>query len=370
MASVRKRPNGKWRARYRDPDGREHARHFDRKADAERWLTKIEHDKLRGEYLDPGAGRVTFAAFAEQWLDAQAFGAKTREGTASHLRAHLLPAFGRMELRHIRPSTVQSWVGAASRDLAASYVRLLLTTLSSVLSAAVEDGLIARNPCRSKAVQAPSVDDRRVVPWTVERVEAVVAAMPARYRATAVVAAGCGLRQGEAFGVRPMDVDFLGRRLHVRQQVKHVTGQGTVVDSPKRGRTRTVPLPGSVAVSLSEHLRCYPPEGDGGLVFTNSDGGPLNRGSFNDRVWRPALRAAGVEPTRDTGFHQLRHHYASVLLASGVSIRALADYLGHEDPGFTLRVYCHLMPADDDRARQAVDAAYDADAVRTDDAAE
>ena len=56
--------------------------------------------------------------------------------------------------------------------------------------------------------------------------------------------------------------------------------------------------------------------------------------------------------------HALRHFFASVLLDAGESIRALADYLGHSDPGFTLRVYTHLMPASEDRALRAVDAAF------------
>jgi integrase len=86
--------------------------------------------------------------------------------------------------------------------------------------------------------------------------------------------------------------------------------------------------------------------------------GPINRGSFNNRIWKPAVAAAGLPTTRENGFHALRHHYASVLLEAGVSIRALAEYLGHEDPGFTLRVYTHLMPASEERARQAVDAAF------------
>lgn len=63
MASVKRRPDGKWRARYRSPDGREHARHFDRKVDAEQWLVSVEHRKLTGEYVDPNAGRVTVEAY-------------------------------------------------------------------------------------------------------------------------------------------------------------------------------------------------------------------------------------------------------------------------------------------------------------------
>lgn len=58
--------------------------------------------------------------------------------------------------------------------------------------------------------------------------------------------------------------------------------------------------------------------------------------------------------------HALRHFYASVQLEAGTSIRALAEYLGHADPGFTLRVCTHLMPSSEDRARQAVDDALEA----------
>ena len=359
MASVTKRdgrPNP-WEVHYRTPDGKSRRRQFPRKVDAQRFAATTEADKVRGAYVDPSAGKVTFGAFAEQWAEALTVDAKTREGIASHLRAHLLPAFGDLELRAIRPSSVQQWMAGASRDLAPSYVRLLLSTLSAILGAAVEDDVIVKNPCRSRAVQAPPLQPARVVPWTVDQVRLAVSALPHRYKATAVVASGCGLRQGETFGLRVCDVDFLRQRVEVRQQAKQVTGQGVVIAPPKRGKTRTVPLPETVAAALAEHLRAFPAERDG-LVFTNTTGAPISRGSFNDRAWKPAVVAAGLEPTRHNGFHALRHHYASVLLDAGVSIRALADYLGHTDPGFTLRVYTHLMPASEDRARQAVDAAF------------
>jgi integrase len=108
-----------------------------------------------------------------------------------------------------------------------------------------------------------------------------------------------------------------------------------------------------------------------GLVFVSREQKPLHRGYYNPRIWKPALRSAGIEPTRKNGMHALRHYYASVLLESGESIRAVADYLGHTDPGFTLRVYTHLMPSSEDRARRAVDAvlASPADQTRTEEAA-
>jgi integrase len=94
-------------------------------------------------------------------------------------------------------------------------------------------------------------------------------------------------------------------------------------------------------------------------VFTSREHKLVNRTYFNRHVWKPALAAAGVAPTRENGMHALRHFYASALLEAGTSIRAVADYLGHQDPGFTLRTYTHLMPSSEDRVRQAIDAVLD-----------
>jgi hypothetical protein len=153
---------------WREASGRQRTRSFARKTDAARFLATVEADLLRGQYLDPSAGKFTFKAFAEQWAAAQTVDAKTAEGIASRLRAHLLPAFGDMELRVIRPSTVHQWLGSASQRLAPGSVRVLLATLSAILGAAAEDGLIVSNPCRARigegagcgAEAGAAVDDR------------------------------------------------------------------------------------------------------------------------------------------------------------------------------------------------------------------
>jgi integrase len=139
----------------------------------------------------------------------------------------------------------------------------------------------------------------------------------------------------------------------VRQQVKLLDGRPTFAP-PKGRKEREVPLADVVAQALAERLRAYPATSDE-LVFTSREHKPLNRHHFNRYVWKPALVTAGIAPTRENGMHALRHHFASVLLDAGESIRALADYLGHSDPGFTLRVYTHLMPTSEARARRAVD---------------
>jgi len=122
--------------------------------------------KLAGAYVDPAAGRITFGAFAEEWLASQTFDPSTHEAVASRLRVHLLPIFGNVELRHIRPSTVQAWLRSRQERAAPRCVRVMLANLSSILGAAVEDGLIPRNPCSSRAVRPPAVEQHKVIPWT------------------------------------------------------------------------------------------------------------------------------------------------------------------------------------------------------------
>jgi len=371
MATIQKREGRAkpYRVRFRDLDGVQRSKSFAKKKEAEAFANTVEADKLRGTYIDPRAGTRPFGDFAGEWLAAQTFDPSTRQAVGIRLRVHILPTFGNLPLSSIRPSTVQAWLRGRQKECAPSTVKVLLANLSAILNAAVADGLLTANPCASSAVRAPKLERRRVVPFTSGEVDRIVRAHPDRYRAVPVVPAGCGLRQGEVFGLAVEDVDFLRQVVHIRRQVKLI-GAKPVFAPPKGGAEREVPLPETVAVTLAEHLRAWPavevtlpwrdidgPAHTARLLFTSRQAGHIDRNHYNPYVWKPALREAGVEPTRDHGMHALRHHYASVLLDGGVSIRALAQYLGHADPGFTLRTYTHLMPDSEDRARSVVDAA-------------
>ena len=356
MASIQRRPDGAWRVRYRDPDGKERSKHFDRKVDAERFRTTVQTDILRGAYIDPNAGRVRFSDFAKTWLAGQTSDISTRQAMEIRVRVHMTPAFGDTDLRNIKPSTVQAWLGELQQQLAPTYVRVLLANLSSLMNAAVDDGLIARNPCSARSVKPPRIPATRVRPWTSEQVLAVITAHPERYAALPLVAAGCGLRQGEVFGLRVEDIDYDKQVLHVRQQVKLLADNKPILTPPKGGKSREVPLPDLVASGLEEHLLVHP-AGKDGLVFTSRERRPMNRNYVNSYIWKKALEKAGMDTGRGNGMHALRHFYASSLLEGGVSIRAVSEYLGHTDPGFTLRIYAHLMPTSDERARHAIAAA-------------
>ncbi|MDX2643110.1 site-specific integrase [Streptomyces sp. PA03-1a] len=381
----------RYRARYVGPDGTEKSKSFPdkQKRKAEQWLAQIEADMARGQYIDPQAGRVTFRQYGERWLDALTTDLVSRAAVEGRLRLHAFPHLGPRPIGSFQPEHVRDWLKQLEGSLpVASYRRLIFDAVSSVLNAAVDDGLLAKNPCRVQSVKAPQPSPSRVRPWSVEQVFGVRAGLPERYQAMADLGGGCGLRQGEIFGVAVEDVSFLTGWLSVRQQVKKVRGT-LVFAPPKRGKLRDVPLDPEVAGALAEHLEGFPPvevtlpwlTPDGPkitkrLVFTGPAGRALWSNGFNDQVWKPALVAAGIiaapergrryPAAREHGMHALRHFYASVLLDAGENIKALSLYLGHSDPGFTLRVYTHLMPSSEERTRKAISAMYRA-AGRTDD---
>ena len=376
MATVsrRERSDGRggvgvtYRVRWRDPAGRQRSRSFAKKAHAERFRSLVSADLVRGEYIDPDAGKVTFVDYATEWLSAQTFDEATAEAVAHRLRLHAFPVLGDKELRRVKPSTVQSWIRGLD-SLAPAYQRVIFANVSTVFAAAVDDELLAKNPCRAASVRRPRVVPRKVVPGRRETVLAVRDALPDRYGLLVTLAAGLGLRQGEVFGLSPEDVDFLRGRVEVRRQVKLFGGNRQVFALPKGRKTRAVPLPESVKDDLGAYLTRFPARSVrlpwstiGGeqhevpLVLSTREKSALNRNYFNTYVWKKALRAVGVPDTRENGCHALRHFYASTLLDAGESIKALSEYLGHADPGFTLRTYTHLMPASDERTRRAVDA--------------
>ncbi|SFG13450.1 tyrosine-type recombinase/integrase [Streptomyces mirabilis] len=364
----------RYRARYIGPDGTERSKSFPdkQKRKAEQWLANIEADMSRGDYVDPDAGKVTFEQYATEWMTTQITDPLTRESVESRLRLHAIPHLGARSMSSFTPSHLRLWLRILEdRGLSAGYRRGIFAHVSTVFTAAVEDRIIRVNPCSARSVRAPRLEPRKVKPWPIRRVMGVREALPERYQALVSVAAGLGLRQGEVFGLAVEDVDFLSGVVHVVRQVKLLHRHRAVFAPPKGGKERDVPLPESVAFALARHLKNFPateitlpwktldgPPATAALLFTGSMGLALDRNRFNDRVWRPALRAVDVETGRDNGMHALRHFYASVLLDAGESIKALSEYLGHHDPGFTLRTYTHLMPSSGTRTRAAVDRVF------------
>jgi integrase len=204
------------------------------------------------------------------------------------------------------------------------------------------------------------------VPPTTEQVQAVRVSMPESLRALVTFAAGTGMRQGECLGLTVDRIDFLRRPVEAERQLVTLPGRVPFLAPPKTAASvRTIPLPQVVVDALVIHLRDFP-IGRGGFVFT-IDGNPVTRQVFG-HLWRPVVRSAGLPD--GTGFHSLRHYFASLLIRHGGSVKTVQARLRHASAVETLDTYSHLWPDSDDRTRDAVDPVLGAvaDCVRTGDA--
>jgi len=323
---------------------------FGTKAAAERFQATTAADMIRGTYVDPDAGRMTFATYTGQWRAVQVHRPSTAALVETNMRRHVVPFFGHRPIGSIRPSEVQGWVKERSAHLAPGTVELVYRYVVAVFRSAVADRIIATTPC--VRVTLPRPEAAHVVPLATEEVEALVEAVPDRYRALVVMAAGTGVRQGEALGVTLDRLDFLRRSLRVDRQLLLLPGAPPALAPPKtEASVRSIPLPAVVVEALAGHLARFP-VGPDGFVFTNDAGEPIRRTRFSD-MWRPAVARAGV--AHGTGFHALRHFYASLLIRHGESVKVVQARLGHASAAETLDTYSHLWPDSEDRTRKAID---------------
>ena len=361
MASIARRPDGTYRPRFRDASGKEHARHFKRKVDAQRWLDEMTAAMVTGQYVDPAAGRVTFREYAERWRATQVHRPTTAAHVETMLRRHVYPSLGDKRLGSVLPSDIQSLVKQLSLDLAPATVGVVHRILAGIFKAAVRDRRIVASPC--EGTKLPKVHRQRIEPMTFEAVEALTAAMPERYRALVTLAAGTGLRQGEIFGLTVDRIDFLRRQLTVDRQLVTMPDRAPYLAPPKtQASVRVVPLPQVVIDAVAAHLATWPTDQ---FVFSTELGDPIRRTAFSERIWRPALKRAGLSGVT---MHGLRHFYASLLIRHGESVKTVQARLGHASAAETLDTYNHLWPDSDDRTRAAVDSVLGrvADSVRTD----
>ncbi len=345
MASIDRRPNGQWRARWREyPRGPQRSKHFARKADAEQYLVRVGHDILTGAYVDPTKSRTTVDEYFRVWEARQPWRAATRSAVHSTFAHHVLPKLGDRPLGSVRRGDVESW--AAGLALAPSSAGLAVQHLGTMFESAVADGLLATNPARR--ARRPRVDSPPVVPFTADEVTALSGASPEWFRVAITLGTACGLRQAEATGLSVDRIDFLRRQLRVDRQLATLPSGAVVFAPPKTPRSyRTVPLADVALEALSAHVAEFGVGADGVILHRN--GRPLNRPRFND-TWRVVRAGAGLLSAR---FHGTRHTFASMLLSAGVSVAAAAEYLGHT-PTELLKTYAHMVPADHDRARSAI----------------
>lgn len=347
---VRKTASGSnvYDVRLRTPDGRLYKRTFRTRKEADTFEAREKADRSRGGWVDPRAGQLQLAQYAARWLTQRpALRPRTVELYESLLRRHILPELGRIELSALTTATVRAWharlllVGARpGPSTVAKCYRLLRT----ILSTAVEDELIVKNPCILKGAGVERPEERSVA--TLAQVHALAEAVDPRWRVMILLATFTGLRLGELAGLTRRHVDLLHGTVKVVQQVQELNDGSRVVVPPKTeaGR-RTVAIPPHLLADLEAHLAAWAEPGTDGLLFPSPEGGPIRRSNFSRRVWQPACRAVGIEGMR---FHDLRHTGNTLAAATGASTRELMARMGHASPRAAL-IYQHAT-ADRDAA--------------------
>jgi integrase len=376
MAHIdRRNRNGAVRyvARYIDPTGRERAKSFTRRADAQKYLTEIEAAKLNGSYLDPAAGRLTFNQWADQWW--QVWSADpdrsptTLAAADSRLRCHLRPTFGRRRLGEITASSIRQWqYELRGKELEQGTVMACRSLLNRILQAAEDERLIPANPVAKVAPSKRPVDPEvifgRIQPrvYTPKQLGQLLAHARPDDRAVLLVLAGTGLRAGELCGLRGARVDLRRRRLEV-VTVRYDAGRFGRGYKPRPKSTagiRSIPLAALVVGELQRRRSAERTS----LLFPDASRYRLRHAYL--RALRRARAHGHLLGLDLRGPHDLRHTFATWLEDAGISARVIDELMGHaatrrsswaaEGMSAMGAVYRHTTTAMEARVLQALDA--------------
>jgi integrase len=320
------------------------------KAEARRLKRNAETDVERGQHRD--LSRATFGEYARDWIEH--YGGRTSSGVRESTRRwyrqmledRLIPYFDQvrgLRLAEIEPRDVKALVAwlaqqpnphEPARTLGRSTIGYHVAVLRALFADAVEEGVLRSSPTTGLRVSVPSADDGEEPAKAMTRAELnrVLDEVDSRWRLFFEFLAHTGLRISEAIELRWRDLDLsLVPRLRVRRQLR----DGEAVGPKTTAGRRTIPL----SPAMADRLRALEGSPDA-LVFTTTTGRQINRSNLWRDVLHPAAERAGVPWV---SFHTFRHTCASLLFAAGKNVKQVQAWLGHADPGFTVRTYIHLM---------------------------
>jgi integrase len=406
-----KRADGstKWQARWRPADDPSDCarveRNFKSKREAERWVTRMDSDVLRGAYADPRKGERLFSIVADElrgvW-DAKGLEPKTRAGyeailsrwltgDADPLRPGRPSRFRDTKVATVTTATVQEFIREVAAVRAPNTVRRIYGVINAVMRLAAQRGYVATNPC--EAVELPSKKRAGVrrSHLYLEGVELrkLAEALPDPWKVPVYVAGSCGLRAGELWALRRRDIDLLHGELIVRYALKEVHSKaladddkGLIVGPPKSAASRrrlaiasglapmlaaVLGAPGvrgpegyAVAREVNEDRANLAWSDDGSdpdrLLFVTTSGYPVRHNQFFKRVYKPAVRAALPARLHGLRFHDLRHTCAALSLAANPNLTLVKERLGHENIATTIDLYGKRVPSVDAALADAVGA--------------
>jgi integrase len=335
----------RWYVRYFDPSGMRKSKTFDRKVDAQRFQRQVETSiRDTNSYIDPSRSKITCRAFADKWLNTQGhLKPSTLARYQGIVAKWIKPRWGSTPLNKITHADVAEWV--SDIRLSAASVRYVHRVMFLILELAVRDGRIPRNPAAGVRLPKVSQGEKRFL--TRDQVFALADAaaqypipeIGQQYRALVLLLAFCGLRWGEAAGLKVGRVDLLRRRLLVAESLSEVNGR-LLWGTPKSHAARQVPIPNFLVDMLAEVTAGKAADE---IVFTTWRGKPLRNLNFRRDVFDKAAEDAGLAGLTP---HELRHTAASLAVSAGANVKAVQRMPGHASAAMTLDVYSGLF--DDD----------------------
>jgi len=370
---ITKRKDGLYMARHtvQTPDGPKRKTIYGRKYnEVKRKRDLALGDAARGLVYDDE--NQTVGTYMTRWIEDSAKGHLAPASYRNYelqIRRHISPALGSLKLSKLTPAHVQSLYAAKLRDgMKPASVRYIHAVLHRGLEQAVRFNLIPLNAAAK--VDPPKVRQEEITPLDAEqatRLLDVAHGEVDRFEALYVGALTTGLRIGELLGLKWPDIDLENRTLRVSRQLQRgeIEGQAKrtlVFTEPKNASRRTVDLPQRTVEALRSHrkrqledqLRAGVQWADYGLVFATSKGTPYDYQTVTTRHFKPLLKRAGLPDIR---FHDLRHTYATLLLARGTHPTYVQKSLGHANIAMTLDRYSHWMPSMGRATADAIDAA-------------
>jgi integrase len=367
FGTIRKLPSGRYQVRYPGPDGlmRPAPQTFERKADADRYLTLIEAEIVRKDWIDPERSKIRLGDYARHWIEQRPnLRPRTVELYSLLLRRHIDPYLGKVEVGGLTTPMIRTWRSkllraGASPSMAAKAYRLLRAVLNTAVK---EDELIRTNPCRIPGADQENPEERPVL--TIPQVIQLADAVPPRYRALIMLTTFASLRWGEATALCRRDLDLNTRTVSITKSFTELRDSVMLVGPPKtRAGIRIVSFPALVVPALAEHLEQFTNPGDDALIFTSGKNKPLRRSNFRTGTkWREHAIALGIPHLR---FHDLRHTGNHLAARTGASTRDLMARMGHTSPRAAL-IYQHATRVADRDIADALDAAAAALAAQDD----
>lgn len=356
MASLVKRTkqNGdtSYFLKWRDAGGAQHMKFAARlKKDADNALTDLR-TQLRAERegltaIKPDM-QTTLAGFCAEWIECVEVRERTRDEYRRLIESPtgLVATYGHLPLGAVTRANVRGWMNERAKAGAGrNTIRNGVAVIRGALADALEEGKLRENPCavsrrRGRKSAIPGRVPLKITAPAPEIVEKLIAAAQGDFKVMLILAAACGLRRGEIFGLQWEDLSDDTRTLTIRR----ANIRGELVETKTEAGERTVPLFASARKALLEHRIASSFSQPEHLVFPDVVGRPLNPDGCSHHYLKAAIKAAGL-PERAIRFHALRHFAVSRLIEEGANIVLLAKVAGHASPDVTLRVYSHLMPS-------------------------